>query len=332
MEKKNNTTIQRLKLFFLFFFFSAFLSSGVNVLQLQIEDYIYEREIADYPAIQADISSFTRPIIFKPIREEASPPLIITAESALAVYINPEKEEFVLFEKNPQAIRPVASLTKMITALTVLDIYKLSDIIRISPEAVKQEGEQGDLSVGEFLSVRDLLKIMLIESSNDAAFSFASNYLSGTAMTPSAFRDLMNLEIKHNLGLDLRNTAFQNPTGLDPDNGIEAINHSTARDLFEITKYILWERPEILEILAMPETTVAGRYLKTTNKLLYNYPEIIGGKTGYTEKAQGCLIIVLEAPGENAYFINIILGSQERFQDMEKMMAWLKDSYTFRLD
>jgi D-alanyl-D-alanine carboxypeptidase len=286
--------------------------------------------MAGQPQLQANITSLALPNAFRPIEKEKNQPLEITAESALAVYINGEKEEFVLFEKNSETVKPIASLTKLITALTVLDIYQPNDIIHISSEAVGQEGEKGYLKADEFISVEDLLKIMLIESSNDAAFAFASHYFSEEKITPEAFKNLMNLETKHNIGLNPESTHFQNPSGLDPYNGIEEINHSTAKDLFEITKYILRERPEILEILSIPETTVAGRNLTTTNILLTEYPKIIGGKTGYTDRAGGCLALVLEAPGEDSYFINIILGSQERFEDMRKMIEWQNNSYLFR--
>lgn len=332
MRKRKNNPKENIKIFFLFFLFSLFFWWGINVFQSELENYIYQQEIAQSINIRADIASLTEEgIHLKPVKKEDYQPLTITAQSALAVYINPEKEEFILFEKNAQTVRPIASLTKMVTALTALDIYQPDEIIRISPEAIEQEGEKGDLKVGEFLAVEDLLKIMLIESSNDAAFSFASNYFSGGKMESQTFSDLMNLEVKHNIGLDLNDTHFQNPSGLDPFNGIEEINHSTAQDLFEITKYILWEKPEIMEMLSIPETTVADRRLKTTNELLDRYPEIVGGKTGYTERAQGCLALVLEAPGEDAYFINIILGSQARFEDMEKLINWSTDTYNFWL-
>jgi serine-type D-Ala-D-Ala carboxypeptidase (penicillin-binding protein 5/6) len=330
--KKRNKAKNNIKNFILFFFFSTLFWWGINTIQFELEDYIYEQKIAGWTNLQADVSSLSLPQNFKPVKENNVQALEITAESALAIYINPNEKEFILFEKNAETVRAIASLTKLVTALTVLDIYEPSDIIRISPEAVEQEDERGDLKVGEFISVEDLLKIMLIESSNDAAYSFASHHFSGGKMTPEAFRDLMNLEVKYNVGLNLENTFFQNPSGLDPYDNIEDINHSTAKDLFEIAKYIIREKPEILEIISYSQANAAGRHLETTNELLGIYPKIIGGKTGYTKRANGCLILLLEAPGENSYIINIILGSQDRFQDMKELIEWVNRSYRFRLN
>ena len=218
----------------------------------------------------------------------------------------------------------IASLTKLMTAVIGSEFYYSSLPIEISKKAVNQPEEAGNLEVGEVLNVEKLLYIMIIESSNDAAFA-----LTQPMEKAEAFVDLMNLKAKD---MGLKNTRFFNPTGIDPEKDGEDFNFSTAEDLVKLTKYIL-KKPLILEILGKKEYNlyfengVLHHILHNTNKLLGEIPGIIGGKTGFTEKAGGCLILILKGRKPNTYLINVILNSPERFEDMKKLTDYAHSKY-----
>jgi len=168
-----------------------------------------------------------------------------------------------------------------------------------------------------------------MESSNDAAFSLANDY---DGMTGREFVGLMNTETER---LNLKNTAFVNTTGLDPEDWepTDRINISTVSDLAELTKTLL---PESLvwQILSTPEYNYFGPELVNTNQLLTDdtidwQNRIIGGKTGYTDMAGGCFLLVLESPDKGT-LVNIILGTENtdaRFQEMKTLVNWLNQAH-----
>ncbi len=250
----------------------------------------------------------------------------ISAESAISVEVSLVKDPVnktnktelnrVIFEKNPSKKMPIASLTKLMTAIVAAEFYDDSYRVEIPKEAVSQPETSGNLTVGEILNVGDLLHIMLIESSNDAAFSL------GAVVGQEGFTHLMNLQAKK---LGLNNTLFFNPTGIDPANTTDNPNYSTAQDLLALMEYILAEYPEILEIISKKEydlylqNGILHHTLKNTNELLGEIPRLIGGKTGYTERAGGCLIVILKNK-EGSYLINIVLNSPNRFGEMIKLI------------
>jgi len=207
------------------------------------------------------------------------------------------------------------------TALVVFDLketYDFSQEIKISREAVNQEEDYGQLKEGERLSVENLIYTMLIESSNDAAFALSE------PVSQDGFVDLMNIYAK-NLGLG--NAKFANPTGLVPDDSLEARNLSSASDLARLAKYILKNYPRLLEITTINSYEVfrsSGAFhhfiSANTNKLLEEFSGIVGGKTGWTEEAGGCLLLIIKNPRRNSYFVNVVLGAGDRFEEMRKII------------
>ena len=153
---------------------------------------------------------------------------------------------------------------------------------------------------------------MLIESSNDAAYALSEVIGNG------AFVDLMNLEAKY---LGMEKTFFVDPMGISLE------NRSSAKDLVLLTKKLL-EKPLIWQITGMEEYdlyTPEGIFhhrLQNTNEFLGKMPEIIGGKTGYLQAAKECLILVLKEPKDD-FIINIILGAENKFEEMEKLINWI---------
>ncbi len=235
--------------------------------------------------------------------------LEIDAKAVISVKVDSQGNEKILFEKNSEEPLPIASLTKLMTALVVFDLnetYYPSQLITITKEAVLQEGSSkySDLRIGEELSVEELLHIMLIESSNDAAFALSQ------PLGQEGFEGVMDLYAR-NLGL--LNTQFANPTGLESDNPEAPKNFSTAKDLSKLAKYILKNYPQIFEItnkrsyeVLKPDGSVHHFIPQNTNELLGEIPEIIGGKTGWSPEAGGCLLLVLKNSRDNNYYINVI--------------------------
>ena len=317
-------TIDNLKYFFLTLLLCLPFWWGINLFENNLEEIFYLQEISKNPQIflaQLDLNQGKETV--EPFQKEVEN-FQIKAESAISVWLNSKNEEKILFEKDynppttlpqeraPDKVLPIASLTKLMTGFVVLEYYPdLSKIVEISPEAIFQNGDQGNLKVGERLTIENLLYIMLIESSNDAAYTLSE------VISPESFVDLMNFEAKY---LGMENTHFVDPMGISPE------NRSTAKDLVVLTKNLLG-KPLIWEILAKPEFNlytpdgVFHHRLQNTNELLTKIPEIIGGKTGYLPEAKECFLLVLKEPNDKGVIINIILGSENnKFEEMEKLI------------
>ncbi|RLC39718.1 MAG: hypothetical protein DRH33_02120 [Candidatus Nealsonbacteria bacterium] len=294
---------------------------GVNLFQKGLEDFFYAKEIEKNPPFLF-VAQITQQ---KPIPKNLSNFFEIKAGSAISVEIDSNGKEKIIFEKNSNQKMAIASLTKLMTSVVATEFYDPSLRVQISKEAVKQAEENGNLKVGEILKVEELLPIMLCESSNDAAFALAQ------VIGIEGFTALMNLKAKD---IGLTNTYFFNPTGLDPNEPSQPANYSTAQDLVKLIKYLLKNHPEIIEILGKKEyplyleNGVLHHVIKNTNELLGQIPEIIGGKTGFTERAGGCLVEILKSPKPNSYLITVILNSPDRFGEMKKLIEFsLKKSF-----
>lgn len=267
-------------------------------------------------AKDAPISQISQNLL--PSRNWQIEDLKIDAVSAISVETDLSAQTKVLFKKDETKILPIASLSKLMTALVVLENYNLQQQIIITEADVLQEGEQGDLKVGQLLSVKNLLYIMLIESSNDAAHALSE------IIGQDNFVASMNSRAK-NLGIT--NTYFSDSSGLNFG------SYSTAKDLVVLTEYLLNKYPLVLEIMGYKEYDLYldnGEFhhkLINTNKLLGDIPEVIGGKTGFTNYARGTFIIVEKSPKEGNYLINVVLGSDDRLEEMKKIINWLNAVY-----
>ena len=311
--------------FLIAFFVSLLFWWGVNVSGEKLENFFFWQEISENPQIfTAQLNLEKKLENLKPVRNREIGDLEIGAKSAISVLINNEGNPRILFEKGGDKRLPIASLTKLMTVSVVLENYDLTEKVEISKEAVLQESEFGNLKIGEEFFVKDLLYPLLMESSNDAAYALSET------IGEEEFVDLMNIKAA-NLGLE--NTFFLNPTGLDPDNLSDLTNYSTAKDLVKLTNYLLKNQPLIWDILGTFEFDlyssdgVLHHRLKNTNELLKEGANIIGGKTGWTPQAQGCLLLVYGTPQNRGKIINVILGSEDRFGEMKKLINWLNQVY-----
>ncbi|MBI2450758.1 MAG: D-alanyl-D-alanine carboxypeptidase [Parcubacteria group bacterium] len=258
------------------------------------------------------------------LEKSQTPKPDINAQSAASYLFHSDGEKIVLFEKNSTLKRPIASISKLMTAFLVFENTNLNDNIRIIPEAIAQDGDQIHLVNGEILTVLDLTKAMLIPSSNDAAYAL-SNYVGGVVFTK-----MMNEKAKE---IGLVNTYFSNSHGLMSENKDRPSNYSTAQDLSKLVLAIYKKFPQILEITRIQKTEIFSvdkkfqHHLKNTNDLLGEIPEIIGGKTGFTDEAGETFLTMIkksknQGDRENNIIVNVILGTSNRTDEMRKLINW----------
>jgi len=227
-------------------------------------------------------------------------------KSALSIETNLLDEQKIIFKKSSNSILPIASLTKLMTAVVSFDNYDLSESVTVSKEADSQSSMKIDLKEGDTFSIAEVLHIMLVESSNKAAYALSEK------MGEEDFVFLMNKKASQ---IGLKNTYFSDPTGLSSS------NVSTTEDLAALAEYILSNYPDIAQM------TIAKNYtldnfgeIKNTNNLLSEFSEIVLGKTGFTNSANGCLLVALFNPENNNYTINVVLGADDRFLEMRKLI------------
>lgn len=257
----------------------------------------------------------------KPLEEGT--PMTLTAPSAMLM----EAETgTVIFEKNADEKRPVASVTKLMTLLILLERLEdgaitLEDQVTVSPNAAGQTGSQALLDAHAVYPLKDLLKSTIIASGNDSAVALAE-YVAGTE---ESFVSLMN-EKAEEMGLE--NTHYANCTGLPAQD-----HYTTARDVAvisrEITKYPLYfdYSATWLDSLTHPSGRVTD--LTNTNRLVRFYQDCDGLKTGSTNEAKYCLSATAERNGMR--LIAVVLGvpnSQTRFDEARAMMDYGFATYT----
>jgi D-alanyl-D-alanine carboxypeptidase len=268
---------------------------------------------------------------FLPIRNNDVPDIDIAANAAIVVSI---KDGKILYTKNIDDQLPIASLTKILVGEIVLENLALDDVVTMKKDIFENtEGIAGRFHEGEEISVEDLLKIMLVVSSNDAAASFA-NYLKETKDF-----DLIAAMNKRVSDLGLGNTHFSNPVGFDEGGD----HYSSARDLSRIVLSTM-ENKKLWDIMSIKNELIKSRSpdfpdrrLITSNKLMFrNLDGLLGGKTGYTGNAGGCLVTAFTVKGESGrddeILISIVLGTKDtesRFDEMEKLIRWVREAYKF---
>lgn len=241
----------------------------------------------------------------------------LTAKSAIVIDI-PSK--VVLLEKNPNLRLPPASTTKIMTALIVLENYKLDDVLTV-PKIDDLVGQNMELEGGERITVENLLYGVLVQSANDAALTLASNY-SGRI---EQFVYSMNRKANH---LSLFNTHFANISGLD-----QANHYSTIYDLAQLATYAM-KNPIFAKMVATPRIIVSDvekkhwHKLENTNELIGKVFGVRGVKTGWTEKAGECLVSYIER--NERRIIIVLLGSQDRFGETEKLVDWVFKNYRWQ--
>ncbi|MDD4661702.1 MAG: serine hydrolase [Candidatus Pacebacteria bacterium] len=258
--------------------------------------------------------------LFKPSLEK-NIDLNLNAKIASSTLLTND-QKIILYENNLEEKTAIASITKLMSAVIVIDNYPSNSKILIDEKMLSAWGTSGSLKLGEHITIENLLYIMLIESSNDAAECLASK------LDRENFIILMNEKAKK---LKMKKTFFVNPSGLDEDDG--TYNTSSAKDLTILASEIIKNYPLIPEILSHKEYTVKSEEgvdhkITTTNSLLREMPIGTWGKTGYTEIANGCLILMTKNDLGDI-IINIIINSNDRFREMKNLTTWINNSFSF---
>jgi len=244
-------------------------------------------------------------------------------QAQAAAIFDPDGNKF-LFQKNIEKSFPIASITKLMTANIVLENLNLDDVIKISKQAVMTYGENGHLVIGEELTVRDLIYALLIESSNDAAMALAEKT---EIVTGNNFVSLMNKKARE---IGLTHSVFVDPIGINPQ------NKSNISDLIELINYsfknsFIWQAASIKEIEVISKNKKIVHHFKNTNQLLGELPEVIAGKTGYTEEAKGCMIVLVKHPQKKGqYLYVIILGSNQREKEVKTLINWVNQAFVWQ--
>lgn len=222
-----------------------------------------------------------------------------------------------IFKKNSSAQLPLASLTKMMTAIVVKEMAPKGLEVRIPPEAILQEGDSG-LLAGERWKASNLTEAMLIASSNDAAFALSMTTLAD-GKNGGSWRDFVGMMNKKAREMNLNQTYFLNPTGLDFSLNTAGA-YGSAEDVVKIIRYILKNHPKLLEVTGYKTLEVNSHFFKNTDKLVGDIPRIVAGKTGFSNLAGGNLAVVVDIGFEHPVII-VVLGSSEegRFKDVKRL-------------
>lgn len=313
-----------------FFIWSTLLISIAIVLIFSYLNFSHEKingsdQLAQIFSANTNLSKKWQPKDFPVIKQNAGAPSL-SAESFISVSVTNDGFEKILFEKNKEKQLPIASITKLMTALVASEKYKLDDIITISEDSLKIDGLSGIYKPGDHFFFYNALRAMLIASHNEIAHTLALQ--TGIPL----FIDLMN---KKAFELGLSNTIFANETGLDPEIGSNSINRSTVFDIYKLARHIKENNSDIFYITSQNELDLFGidknfiGTIRNTNKLLSDQEipfHMIGGKTGETDLAKQNLTVVTEAPcGGKIY--SVVLDSQNRFDDMKKLLLYINNSY-----
>ncbi len=219
------------------------------------------------------------------------------------------------FNKEDERRWPMASLSKLMTAVVVLKNMSRDQEVSVETKDLGFLDGASRLKVGEKYSAFDLLEIMLSISSNEAAEVLANSY------GHSKFIEAMNRQAEE---WGLKNTHFDDPTG------ISVSNQSSAKDLENLARNIFESYPEIFQITRRSQVAAkelgSGKILSfSSNNNFAGKSYFLGGKTGYTEEANGNLLSLFSYGGRPV--LVVVLGSSDRFGATEKLYNWFKNNY-----
>jgi D-alanyl-D-alanine carboxypeptidase len=278
------------------------------------------------------------PIVdYQPVRKDDSADLhIVNAHSALVLDVD---SGTILHYQNGKEIRQIASLTKMMTAVLVMEnVSDLDESVTIDEDSRYVDGTRvgcprsgycigTQLQIGEKISVRSLLKATLMNSANDAATALGKH----VAGSVEGFVDMMNERARE---LGLTDSNFCTPSGLETF-GAEETCYSTAYDIARIVAHSM-KYEVIWDILKISEDTVYsadGNYshdLRSTNKILGTMPSCMGAKTGFTPLAGQSLVMGIEDEKTGRRIVAVLLDDPYRWTDVREMANWTFDSYEWK--
>lgn len=261
----------------------------------------------------SSVSQVDRPAKKKPVRNWDVLDPEVKAEAAL-VYSLDDNLAFYSYRTYKQW--PIASITKLLTAAVSLDAFGPNAKVAVSDKAITTEGNSGDLKSGEVYPLRDLVKILLLSSSNDAAVAI-EEFAGGR----EKFIPDLN---KRAEALGMSQTNIEEPSGLSPK------NISSATDLLALTRFVVEREPEIFSwtrlenLLVQPLNSSDSRIVQNINPLILE-SDFLGGKTGTTPEARQNLVAVFSF--EKRRVAVVILGSPDRLGETRKLLDWVRRAY-----
>lgn len=226
-----------------------------------------------------------------------------------------------LASQNADEERPMASVTKIMTALVVRDHAEMDEEVRITESAAATGEAEIGVAPGELWTVEDLLTAVLVRSGNDAAVALAE-YVGGSV---EGFADLMNAKAEE---LGLEGSRFVNPHGLDAEG-----HYTTANDLVKMAVAAM-EDPVLARMARTrlvkfrPDPAGVDRIAQSTNKLLGVYPGVIGFKTGFTNRAGLVLVSVMDIG--DRMLVGVVMNSEAHFDDSRELLDWGANAITLR--
>lgn len=297
----------------------------VVAIGLIITAFISDRVVSE-PVSRKDFNMPDLPNKLAPfpvIAKDARDPRLATLSAILV----DSDSGMVVWSENSSTPVPIASITKLMTALVVRDRLPLDQLVTVTAEHTSVIGSDIDLRPGEQLTVQSLLTGLLVASGNDAAWALAE----AAAGSREAFVSAMNAKATE---LGLVKTTFVDPAGLDP------ANKSTAFDLAVLARWAL--RDEVIaKIVRLPEANLTSanglihHQLKNSNRLVndFAYQGAIGVKTGYTPEAGHCLVAAAERDGHR--LIAVILNTNANTttasaEEARKLLDWGWANLTWR--
>lgn len=261
------------------------------------------------------VSAMLQMPIFVSAEEKTGSAPTVSAKSAVLIEADSTQ---AVFEKNADERLPMASTTKIMTAIVALENSDLDSTVEVAPQAAGVEGSSIYLKASEQILMSDLVYALMLESANDAAAAIACE-VSGSI---EEFASLMN---KTAAKIGLENTHFMNPHGLD-----DPEHYTTARDLACLASYAL-KNPEFRKIVSTYKKTIpmdgdeGTRLLLNHNKLLKLYDSAFGVKTGFTKKSGRCLVSAAERDGVT--MIAVTLNAPDDWNDHISMLDYGFEKY-----
>ncbi len=241
-----------------------------------------------------------------------------------AFFVYDIKESSVLYAKNEETQFPLASLTKVMTALIAEELSPEGALITIGESAILPEGDSG-LLIGERWRLKDIIDLTLVSSSNDGARAIASlgSLIAQDEGTPPEeyFVRQMNSKAR---SIGLQQTYFLNESGLDVNSSTPGA-YGSAEDMALLFAYVLDRYPKLLEATtesALRASSLSAVHIASnTNDIAGSIPGVLASKTGFTELAGGNLVVAFEA-GPTRPIVIAVLGStvDGRFDDMRKLI------------
>lgn len=235
--------------------------------------------------------------------------------SAAAILVNISDDSKILFTRNAKTPRAPASLTKVVTALVVRDVYDLDEEVVTDGHVLLSHGSDLGLEPGMRISVRDLLYALLLKSANDSGMALAAHHPAGYEF----FIALMNEKAR---SLGAYNSQFRNPHGLD-----QVGHYSSAHDMAVFARELLRD-PVLAAMVDEPEHTMRwkgrDRTFGTHNKLIRSHDNVIGIKTGFTNQAGHSLISGATTPAGT--LVTVVMGSPDHYGETLSLFEFGKSS------